>query len=50
MFSHRVSLTFQVHSLALEFPMKNERKHRYILFLCNDLDSHRLDFYGSAEW
>ena len=30
--------------------MENEWQTSLHSFLCNDLDSHRMDFYGSAEW
>ena len=30
--------------------MKKERNTSLHPFLCNDLDSHRMDFYGSTEW
>ena len=30
--------------------MVNEWQTSLHTFLCNDLDSHRMYFYGSAEW
>ena len=30
--------------------MENEWQTSLHSFLCNDLDSHRMDFYVSAEW
>ena len=51
MTSDYVSFYFTIrYDIVGNFQWKNEQKTSLHSFLCNDLDLHRMDFYGSAEW